>query len=66
MSNILNKDTRMMSGASIVDFEHILLFVLLLIWLNSNKYMPVGPEEWWFQTFSKFEKHIVLQAGKIC
>ena len=55
-----------MSGASIVDFEHILLFVLLLIWLNSNKYMPVGPEEWWFQTFSKFEKHIVLWAGKIC
>ena len=31
-----NKDTRMMSGASIVNFEHVLSFILLIL-LNLNK-----------------------------
>ena len=36
-----NKDTRMGSGASVVDYEHILQFILMLL-LNSNKKMLVG------------------------
>ena len=32
-----NKDTRTMSGVSIVNFEHISHFILLLILPNSNK-----------------------------
>ena len=31
-----NKDTRMASGASVVDYEHISQFILMLL-LNSNK-----------------------------
>ena len=31
------KDTKMTSGVSIVNFEHILHFVLLLILVNSSK-----------------------------
>ena len=34
---IINKNTRMMSGASIVIFENMLRFMLLLLLLNSNK-----------------------------
>ena len=58
----LTKDTRTTSSASFVNFEHILQFILLLILLNLNKQMLVGPEEWWFQTifFSNFEKYISL------
>ena len=40
VSNIFkdeNKDTRMMSGASVVGFEHISNFILLLLKLNLNK-----------------------------
>ena len=40
MSNMLevkNKYTRT-TGVSIVNFEHILQFILLLLLLNSNKY----------------------------
>ena len=58
-----------MSGASLVNFEHIFHFILLLTLLNSNQQMPVGPEEWWFPTtifFSNFEKYIALSTGKIC
>ena len=36
-----NKDTRMASGASVVDYEHISQFILMLL-LNSNKKMLVG------------------------
>ena len=32
-----SKDTRTTSGASSVNFEHILHFILLLILLNLNK-----------------------------
>ena len=32
-----NKNTRMMSGASIVNFEHISYFILLSSLLNLNK-----------------------------
>ena len=40
MSNIFkvnNKDTRTTTGASIVNFEHIYPFILLLLLVNSNK-----------------------------
>ena len=46
VSNIFkfnNKDTRT-SFASIVNFEHISHFILLLLVLNSNKYMLLGSE----------------------
>ena len=73
MSNIFkvnNKDIRTTSGVSIVNFEHVLHYILLSILLNSNKYMLLGPEERQFQTinlfFSNFEKYIVLWEGKIC
>ena len=33
----MSKDTGMTSGASIVNSENILIFILLLILLNSNK-----------------------------
>ena len=48
MSNIFKvniKDTRTMSDASIVNFEHILHIIILSLLLNSNKQMPVGPEK---------------------
>ena len=32
-----NKDTRTTSGASIVNFEHVPHFILLILLLNSNK-----------------------------
>ena len=73
MSNIFkvnNKDTRTTSDVSIVNFEHVLRYLLLLILLNLNKNMLVGPEERQFQTinlfFSNFEKYIVLWERKIC
>ena len=40
-----NKDTRTMSGTFIVNFEHISLFILLLLLVNSNKEMLVDPEK---------------------
>ena len=39
MANIFkvnNKDTKTMSGASLVNFEHILHFILLSLLLNLN------------------------------
>ena len=66
MSNIFkvnNKDTRMMPVTSIVNFEHISLFILLLLLLNlvwedivlDNKFV-----------FCNCEKYVVLWAGKVC
>ena len=44
-----------LSGASIVNSEHIYQhFILLLILLNSSKYMPVGPEKLQFHTINLF------------
>ena len=40
-----NQETRMASGASIIDFEHILHFILLLTFLNLNILTPFGPEK---------------------
>ena len=40
-----NKDTRTTSGDSVVNFEHISHFFLLLILPNSNKNVPVGTEK---------------------
>ena len=40
VSNILkvnHKDTKMMPGASIINFKHISHFILMLLLLNSNK-----------------------------
>ena len=48
VSNIFkvnNKGSRTTSDAPIVNLEHISRFVLLLILLNLNKLMPVGPEK---------------------
>ena len=66
LSNIFkvnNKDTRTMPATSIVNFEHILVFILLLLLLNlvwedivsNNKFV-----------FSKCEKCVILWAGKVC
>ena len=63
-----NTNTRT-SFASIVNFEHISHFILLLLVLNSNKYMLLGSENIYFQTtnlFSVTVKYIVLWVGKIC
>ena len=47
MSNIFkvnNKDSRAISEASTVNFEHISHFILLLLLLNSNKTL-IEPEK---------------------
>ena len=47
MSNIFkvnNKDSRAISGASTVNFEHISHFILPLLLLNSNKTL-IEPEK---------------------
>ena len=65
MSNMLevkNKYTRT-TGVSIVNFEHILQFILLLLLLNSNKYSKTLVLDKF--VFSNCEKYIVLLAGKI-
>ena len=51
---IKNKDTKTMSGASIVIFEHVSHFILLLVLLSLSKLMPVGPEKLQFQTVNLF------------
>ena len=38
-----NKDTRTTSGTYIVNSEHISHFILILLLLNLNKKMSVGP-----------------------
>ena len=45
MFKVNNKLTNMTSGASIVNFEHVLRFILQLLLLNSNKQMLVGSEK---------------------
>ena len=47
-----SQETRTMSGAAVVNFEHILHFILLLILLN--KLMQVGPEKRQFQAIIVF------------
>ena len=37
MFEVNNKYTRTTTGVSVVNFEHILQFILLLLLLNSNK-----------------------------
>ena len=59
--NVNNKDTRM-TAASIVNFEHILHFILLILLLTLNKCWLCL----WIYIFSNSEKYIVLWAGKIC
>ena len=46
------QETRTMSGAAVVNFEHILHFILLLILLK--KLMQVGPEKRQFQAIIVF------------
>ena len=62
VSNIFkfnNTDTRRMFRASMVNFENISHFTLLLIFLNSNNLMLFGPEK------LQFQKYIVLWTGKM-
>ena len=49
-----NKDNRTTFGASIVNFEHILLFILKSMLLNSNKSMLVRPQKQQFLTENLF------------
>ena len=66
MPNILevnNKYTRLTTGVSIVNFEHILQFILLLLLLNSNKYSKTLVSD--KVDFNNCEKCIFLLAGKI-
>ena len=58
--NVLNifkvniEDTRTMSDAFIVNFEHISHIIILSLLLNSNKQMLVGPEKLLFQIINLF------------
>ena len=66
VSNIFkvsNKDTRTTPVTSTVNFEHILLFILLLLLLNSVWEDIVSNNKF---AFSKCEKYVVLWAGKVC
>ena len=48
VSNIFkvnNKNTKKISGASIVNFEHIFHVIVLIILLNLNKLMTAGLEK---------------------
>ena len=57
MFKVNNKDTRTTSGASIVNFEHILQFILLV-----HSKTTVSDNNFFF---NNCEKYIVLLAGKI-
>ena len=51
VSNIFkvnNKNTKKISGASIVNFGHILHVIVLIILLNLNKLMTAGLEKQYF------------------
>ena len=65
MSNMLevNNKYNRTTGVSIVNFEHVLQFILLLLLLNSNKYSKTLVSD--KVVFSNCEKYIVLLAGKI-
>ena len=54
ISIINNKDTRTTFGASIVNSEHILHFILLLILSNSDKKVLVGSQKRLFQKINLF------------
>ena len=64
VSNIskVNKDTRATPVTSIVNFEHISPFILLLLLLNSVWENIVLDNKF---VFSNCEKYIVLWAGKV-
>ena len=42
---VSNKNPKTVSGASAVKFEHILHFILILLWLNLNQKMLAGFEK---------------------
>ena len=65
ISKVSSKDTRTVSGTSIVNFKHIWHFILLLKLLNSNKQMMVGFEKQLFQTINLFlvTVRIILSSG---
>ena len=54
ISKVNIKNTSTMSGACIVNFEHISHIIILSLLLNSNKQMPVGHEKLFFQIISLF------------
>ena len=64
MFKVNNKCTRTTSGVSIVNFEHVLKFNLLLLPLNWNKYSKtlVSDNK---VVFNNCEKYLVLLPGKI-
>ena len=51
---VSNKNPKTVSGASAVKFEHILHFILILLWLNLNQKMLAGFEKLWFHTIKFF------------
>ena len=64
MFKVNSKYTRTTSGVFILNFEHILQFILLLLLLNLNKYsktLASGNKV----VFNNCEKYLVLLAGKI-
>ena len=65
MFKINSKDTRATSGACIVNFNHILQFILPLLLLNQNKCYETLISDSKF-VFNNFDKCIILSAGKIC
>ena len=63
MFEVNNKYTRTTTGVSVVNFEHILEFILLLLLLNSSKYSKtLGSDN--KNVFSNCEKYMVLLARK--
>ena len=64
-----NKDIIKTTSASVVNLEHILHFILLLILLNSSKSKLVRPEKLQFQEINLFsvnvKKNFVQWVGKI-
>ena len=63
MFKVNNKYTKTTTGVSLVNFKHILQFILLLLLLNSNKYSKTLVSN--KVVFNNCEKYIVLLAGKI-
>ena len=61
ISKVSSKDTRMVSGTSIVNFKHICHFILLLKLLNLNKQMVVG-----FQTLFQSVLFLVTVRNIFC
>ena len=63
MFEVNNKYARTTTDVSIVNFEYILQFILLLLLLNSNKYSKTLVSD--KTVFNNCEKYIVLPARKI-